>query len=946
MKPADAKTIAARAFVRSLNILLKFARLYGLDHTRSAEQFNTAWTELRSAMPDSAQGGLLLGATGSQLLLDGAPIDAAPAERSFAQLLSAAGLASIQFSPSVTKDDFELLIRAFPNGNSKPSVLAEQIRSALQGNTGIRVNEVRFFAEDSSMSEARMAAQITARALGADAEQMKDWLRDPQKLLQLIAAAEGTHAPAGSGGGGTGGEGGSSSGPAGSGSGGAGGSEAVGGVTGGQAGPGSPGAGGAGGGVSGTGAGGGAGLGPGGRGAGPGGGAGGTGGGAHGISTKEDDVLGILKLLTHLGRSMTGDTSGLQPGPFQQELSKLPTEAQEMMRQALAAIAAQTPATRANDPVLLRLAEHLAIKFALERYERGEVKVNAVRQMLDRMSQEIEGLRKILGAHEERLADAGILVESHAELLDRQFWAAIPEGGKRAVLTSPDAWCIPPRNVKQYVEELLAAGDVKTALEILQNYAAGIQNEDPEARKRTAIGFSELAELYSAGDGSAMRSAMRAIGAQLSVEREGELQGLVSASFVRLLQEAGTKKNYVAVLQALDSLDSIENQRPAFGQSLRPRLGLEKKIPDFIEDALRAERAPENLSVLLQRLPRAAGESLVQRFNRSGHREETARLVELARSVGEELGASLREVLRTGSSAEAAETVGFLSRLDSASIERWLPERLRDCPRAAQDRMVRLLAAGGAPERGWLLVNLLSMLDHVLLSLAVDEIGMSGEASCAEALLRIAEGEGTADDSAFLRLKAIEALGRLRAQPAVTFLRSVAESKQMWRWTHPPEMRIAALQALAKIDPTWAVAFVPRSGLAETDLTMEPLDRLPDSEFFRNRRYPRVKLSAPIVATATAGQDVYRIEIRGLSLSGGIAIGEKHLPPGTLVTMKIGSGLRPIRAQVLMRDARAQGLGFEFADMSLEERSRLRKLLIESGQPYVNRESESLVHSS
>ena len=916
MKPADAKTTAARAFVRSLNILLKYARLYGFDHTRSAEQFDTAWTELRSAMPETGQSGLLLGASGSQLLLDGAPIEAAPAERSFAQLLSAAGLASIQFSPAVTKDDFELLIRAFPNGNAKPSVLAEQIRSALQGNTGIRVNEVRFVAEDSSMTEARLAAQITARTLGADAEQMKDWLRDPQKLLQLIAAAEGTHAPAGSGGGetsggGTGGAGGSSSGAAGSGSGGAAG------------------------GVSTV---------PGARGAGPGGGSGGT-GGARGITTKEDDVLGILKLLTHLGRSMTGDPSGLQPGPFQQELSKLPTEAQEMMRQALAAIAAQTPATRANDPVLLRLAEHLAIKFALERYERGEVKVNAVRQMLDRMSQEIEGLRKILGAHEERLADAGILVESHAELLDRQFWAAVPEAGKRAVLTSPDAWCIPPRNVKQYVEELLAAGDVKTALAILQNYSAGIQSEDPEARKRTAIGISELAELYSAGDGSAMQSALRAIGAQLSVEREGELQGLVSASFVRLLQEAGTKKNYVAVLQALDSLDSVENQRPAFGQSLRPRLGLEKKIPEFIEDALRAERAPENLSVLLQRLPRAAGESLVQRFNRSGHREETARLVELARSVGDDLGASLREVLRTGSSAEAAETVGFLSRLDPASIERWLPERLRNCPRAAQDRMVRLLAAGGAPERGWLLANLLSVLDHVLLSLAVDEIGMSGEGSCTDALMRLAEGEGTADDSAFLRLKAIEALGRLRAQPATTLLRGIAETKQMWRWTHPPELRIAALQALAKIDPAWAVAFVPRSGLAETDLTMEPLDRLPDSEFFRNRRYPRVKLAAPIAATATVGQDVYRIEIRGLSLSGGIAIGEKHLPPGTLVTMKIGSGLRPIRAQVLMRDARAQGLGFEFADMSLDERSRLRKLLVESGQTYIKRESESLVHS-
>ena len=70
----------------------------------------------------------------------------------------------------------------------------------------------------------------------------------------------------------------------------------------------------------------------------------------------------------------------------------------------------------------------------LERYEKGEVKVNAVRQMLDRMNPEIESLRKILGAHEDKMSDAGLMVETHREILDRQFWAAVPESGKRTVL--------------------------------------------------------------------------------------------------------------------------------------------------------------------------------------------------------------------------------------------------------------------------------------------------------------------------------------------------------------------------------------------------------------------------------------------------------------------------------------------------------------------------------
>lgn len=101
---SDPKTTAARAFVRSLNILLKFARLYGHDHIRVAEQLNTAWGELREAVPEGADMGLLLGASGQQLLLDGAPLDGTPAEKQFAQLLSSAGLASVQFTADVSEE--------------------------------------------------------------------------------------------------------------------------------------------------------------------------------------------------------------------------------------------------------------------------------------------------------------------------------------------------------------------------------------------------------------------------------------------------------------------------------------------------------------------------------------------------------------------------------------------------------------------------------------------------------------------------------------------------------------------------------------------------------------------------------------------------------------------------------------------------------------------------
>jgi hypothetical protein len=96
---------SARAFVRSLNILLKFARLYEFGHVRTMAQFETAWKELHSALQESRDTGLLLGASGNQILLDGVPLGAAAAEKSFA-------FTSLQILPSRNSRDLRAPSRA------------------------------------------------------------------------------------------------------------------------------------------------------------------------------------------------------------------------------------------------------------------------------------------------------------------------------------------------------------------------------------------------------------------------------------------------------------------------------------------------------------------------------------------------------------------------------------------------------------------------------------------------------------------------------------------------------------------------------------------------------------------------------------------------------------------------------------------------------------------
>src|SRR5256714_11732767 len=188
---------SARAFVRSLNILLKFARLYEFGHVRTAAQFDTTWKELRAALDDSGGSGVLLGASGTQILLDGVPLGSAAGERSFAQLLITSGIASIHFSPTLTQPQLARFVRAFPSGASKPTALAEQLKSALAGDTSIKINEIRYVAEDSSVAGIKVAAQLTAKVLGAQGDKFKDFFEDPNKMLQMILAAESSRGGAG-----------------------------------------------------------------------------------------------------------------------------------------------------------------------------------------------------------------------------------------------------------------------------------------------------------------------------------------------------------------------------------------------------------------------------------------------------------------------------------------------------------------------------------------------------------------------------------------------------------------------------------------------------------------------------------------------------------------------------------------------------------------------------
>jgi hypothetical protein len=929
--------------------------MYGYDHKRTEAQFEVTWNELQQGLPSTGDAGFLLGVSENKLLLDGIPLEAGNAERSFATLLTTAGLASLHFSRDVTIEDFTRLVRAFTVAGSKATDVAKQIKEALgagQQNSTIKINEVKFVAADPLTGDVSIAAQIAAQTLGPE---FKQWLNDPQKLLQLIAAAEGANS-GGSGQGAPGvpmvplgsvpnfsGSGGSGSGP-GTGAGGFGGTGS--GSGGGPAGSGGGFVGGSGTGMVGGGSGSGAPTGPGGT-------AGFVGGavaGGHGpaqagaatgaaagfapawagvVPLQEQEVVQAIRILTRFGQ--VGQDPTIKEEQLQKELKETDPNTRFNLQQLLGSLAAKATEDKDDTPLLMKAAEHMAIRFALERYQKGEVKVNAVHQMMEHMSRQMDSLRQILRMQEEKMSKAGILVESHADILDRMFWAEVPESGKKSVLLSHEAPCVPPRNVRQFIEVLFERDDTKLAAEILNNYSSCLGAKDIEPRRKTAIGLSQLADLYARLGGQPMAQAIHKISEQLIADKDPELQSLLSAAFVRLSQEASAAKNYAAVNEVCAGMELISVERPVLMSDLRPRVGVENRLPEFLEEALRGETVPAELLSVLRRTSQVGAEHMADRFFRCMRRDECDRMIELVKQLGSPVLAQLREILRTGQPRQASGVVGLLSRLDVATLLELLPARLPEWNRFYHDVVVRQIAYGAAPDRGRSLLELAEVLDPLVLPEAVDEIGMSGDVTAAPPLVAMARPGDAASRSPFVQLKAIESLGRLRDPDAVATLREILEAKKTFGYVHHKELRIAAAQALSKTDPRYSSQVMSDTGFEPAELAIAALDPAPACPWVRQRRYERMVLAKTVGATIGSSWGKSRIMIRELSLGGGMGTKEDNLRIGSEADLEISLGMRSkVRAHVLLRRARVNEVGFEIVNTDLESRYRLRRLLVDA----------------
>ena len=193
---------------------------------------------------------------------------------------------------------------------------------------------------------------------------------------------------------------------------------------------------------------------------------------------------------------------------------------------------------------------------------------------------------------------------------------------------------MPPRNVRQFVEILLDRGDKETAVAILQNYLNCLEAKDIEPRRKIATGISQLADLFAAAGGELMAASIRKIGELMGKESDPDLQSMLSAAFVRLSTEASTHKQFGALNELCIAMENIAKQRPVLATELRPRIGVENRLPEFIEEAMYLPQLPTDLLQVLRRTSGAAVEHLSERFFRCMRREECDRIIDIVKELG------------------------------------------------------------------------------------------------------------------------------------------------------------------------------------------------------------------------------------------------------------------------------------------------------------------------
>jgi hypothetical protein len=520
--------------------------------------------------------------------------------------------------------------------------------------------------------------------------------------------------------------------------------------------------------------------------------------------------------------------------------------------------------------------------------------------------------------------------ESYREKLVTRFWLELPPREKSLVLRGPDLWSVPVLALRQTLGNLADAGadaPRREARHIVLNYARRLEHEDPRARQAVAAGLNELRPIIESLWPNQLPEDLSKVAlAALQIEREPQTAAALAAFIESLSHIAVVRGDYEGFEAILLALEHPSDGFDYANHSVLPKRILTQECVFLLVDAGLAHRALDPvLPRVLERDPDKLLDRLAFLLGEDRGGSLLPAMARLIRTIGVPVLTILETRLYEARAQRVTAAIKLLAAADPDRLLRGLARALRSWEWNMQDLAVSELSrpanAPNAQTAASVFSSVLINAHPLVVPMMIDQIGLSGESSAIPQLMEIAAGENIALRDQFVRIKAIEALGRLKAAESMQLLQLLAERRSGIAFAEPSGLRAAAHDALALIENRPASASVRATFDAPSAHGLV---------YAVPRRYTRVPLDAPLraqVSAKAAGASLARVKT--ISLGGAYLESSKALSVGESVQLEVRSGLgKKIHCTAIVRNSTPDGNGVEFVHMNDEDRHKLRKLVL------------------
>jgi hypothetical protein len=643
-----------------------------------------------------------------------------------------------------------------------------------------------------------------------------------------------------------------------------------------------------------------------------------------------DDLVAALRLLARLTPPLE-TARGLTPEEAARSIHGAMEQAsRDTVRMLLSSVSQYAPREGEHpQPYLLRLSQSLIFEFLSAEFSAGTLTPTVVRTTFHRLADVIVDAGGYSGPHASQHLSSLATTwasDTHREQLVEKFWLDLAPREKSAVLRSPEVWCVPVVALRQTLGQLAEAGadaPRREARNIVLNYVRRLDHEDPGARRAVAAGLNELTPIIESLWLNQLpedlhRGAMKA----LEKETVPETAALLAAFIESLGRIAVSRADYAGFETVLDSLEraprDVEHDHLA---ALARRLVAQDRWLLLVDAALANRALDPVLPRLLQRDPERLLDRLTLLLTDPRGSDMVPAMARLLRAIGVPVLNLLEARLYEARRQRVSAAIRLLAAADSDRLLRGLARALGSWEWNLQDLAISELArptnSTSVQSAAFVFSAVLADAHPLVVPMMIDQIGLAQETTAVAQLMEIAAGGHEILRDQFVRIKAIEALGRMRAVEAVELLRQLAERREGLAYAEPSGLRAAAEDALALLEnrPSSARVRAAYEAVAQSA-----------AGYVVPRRYARVPLESPLRAQVE-GAPAGLARVKTISLGGAYLESPGKLNVGDSIKLEVRAGLRKIYFTAVVRNIGPGGNGIEFVHMKDEDRDKLRKLV-------------------